>query len=310
LADVTLVETRIISGTGLLRVPTTVVKPRYVRLDIDVIREVLQPWNSYKYTPARSRYATLCFMRSGYVVAEDTVDFKKRSFDFIVDPIGQTLIAVKCSYEGILQTFFNLGNALSLPSISITNLIKDYENLNLLWDEVQITCEGTTAIQARLFWMPYDACNADANDERKPTPPPASLPSVPPGTAIGDISNPYPGDTVTNRSPLDTYQDPNTYPIGGNCAVYRMDTTVRRKSTINGAESNFAYSFWVRAPIEEVQLIVGAPGEIRVRCKGVAQSFNAVPACNPSVGLLNAASQTGNQFISYTSPPVFTYISG
>lgn len=219
MAELELKEDRLISGIGSVRVPDDIEDPRYLRLCIDVIREVPEPHESFKYTPTRSRYCTCSFMRDGYVIAEETVDYKKRCFDFVSDVSGQTLIAVKCAYKGILETFVNLGNALNLAPFIIANNIEDYEHLNLFWDEVQITCESTTAIQARLYVMEYDD-DCESSDPFKPPPPEPPLPPVPPGTSIGSISQPYDEDDPTSPNPLDELEPDPTE--GEECAIYEI----------------------------------------------------------------------------------------
>jgi len=120
-------------------------------------------------------------------------------------------------YKGILQTFVNLGNALTLFPFAVTNLIEDYENLRLLWDEVQVVCEGSTAVQVRLFALRYDD-DCESSDEKKLPPPPEPLPLVPPTSGIGSISPPYlNNDNVTNPNILDKdFKEPFD-PIGNEC---------------------------------------------------------------------------------------------
>lgn len=219
--ELELVEERLISGVGVLRVPLGTLDGRYYRLCIDVIREVPQPFESFKYTPTRSRYCTLSFMRDGYVIQEETVDYKKRCFDFVSDIAGQTLIAVKCMYKGLLQTFVNLGNALILFPFVVDNKIEEYEHLNLFWDEVLVTCESTTAVQVRLFILNH-ADDCESSDPFRPPPPPNPLPEVPPGTGIGTISPPYDLDPFTSPNPLDEGVEPEEPLFGEECQGYQI----------------------------------------------------------------------------------------
>lgn len=234
MAELDLVEERLISGTGLLRVPGLVEQARYFRLNIDVIREVPEPFKSFKWEPSRSRYCTLAFMRDGYVIEEQPVDYERRQFEWLADSPGQTLIAVKCSYKGILQTFVNLGIALNITPISVTNLIEDYENLRLLWDEVRVVCEGSTAVQVRLFVLRYDD-DCESSDERELPPPPPPLPRIPPGTGIGSISPPYEDDDVTSPNSLDEDVPPED--IGSDCQtlILNFSLVFADNTTENGS---------------------------------------------------------------------------
>ena len=239
MAELELIEDRIVSGRGLLRVPSSVENTRYLRLNIDVIRQVPEPFESFKWSPTRSRYCTLAFMRDGYVTQEEPVDYERRQFEFLADSPGQTLIAVKCAYKGLLETFVNLGNALNLAPFIIANNIEDYENLRLLWDEVQIVCEGSTAVQVRLFALEYDD-NCESSDEKKLPPPPSPLPRINSNESIGSISRPYDrNDTVTRPNPLDEFEPPPTE--GEQCEQYVVTFTATRPPNSN---LNFQRTIW------------------------------------------------------------------
>lgn len=240
MAELDLVEERLISGTGLLRVPGVVEDTRYLRLNIDVIREVPEPFKSFKWEPSRSRYCTLAFMRDGYVIDEQPVDYKRRQFEFVADSPGQTLIAVKCMYRGLLETFVNLGNALALVPFIVDDKIEDYENLRLLWDEVRVVCEGSTAVQVRLFALRYDD-DCESSDERELPPPPPPLPPVPPATGIGSISDPYEDDSITSPNPIDNVEEPPPPPEGEACTSYRVSFTAER---VGLANLNFQRDIW------------------------------------------------------------------
>lgn len=196
MAEITL-EERLISGTGVLRVPPTEAAMRYVSLLLDVIREPSFADYSKRYNPNRQRYATCVFLRKGYVVDEQPLDYAKRRFDYVIDPTGQLLVALKCANKQIQG---KLGGA--------SSNIASFSNLNLLWDEVRIVCHLDTAVQARLRMDILDDCGDDYS-EKSPPPPPAPLPKVPKGTSIGDISPPYEDDDdVTSKDPLDSYVPP------------------------------------------------------------------------------------------------------
>lgn len=220
MADIELIQERLISGTGLLRVPAEAENIRYLRLNIDVIREVAQPFNSNKWSPSRSRYCTLVFMRNEYVIQEEAVDYPRRQYEWVSDSPGQALNAVKCAYKGTLQTFVNLGIALNLVPISVTNLIEEYSNLPLLWDEVRVVCEGTTAVQVRLYSLEYDDECLTQNEQELPPPEPPE-PPVLPDVPIPDISLPYDDDDITSPAPIDDI--PEEPPLEGEeCTAYNV----------------------------------------------------------------------------------------
>lgn len=193
MAEIELIQERLISGKGVLKVPSDVVKNRLYILYTDVVREPKNKYINLNYNPGRSRYATICFFRTNYLIADIPIEFPRQVFDGVNDICGQNLIALKCAYSGILQTFINLGLALNLPPISVQNTIETYTNLRLAWDEMRIVCYADTAIQCRLYRLKYDVCDTDYDDDFPPPPPPAPLPSVPPGTPLDTISQPYSG---------------------------------------------------------------------------------------------------------------------
>lgn len=100
--------------------------------------------------------------RAGIVQGELIQEYPSQQFWDYFDPGGQTLVAIQCAYKGILQTFFNLGNSLSLPSISVQNAIADYSRLTPTWDECVIVCYSDTAIKVSLLQLVYDSCGEDS----------------------------------------------------------------------------------------------------------------------------------------------------
>jgi len=251
MADYELVEERLISGKGVLRVPDNPVKNRSAVLYLDVIREPRNKYVNLNWNPYRSRFASLVFRRDDYVIGTATMEFEQQAYDSIADISGQNLIAIKCMYEGILISFVNLAVAQGFVLTSYTDLIKDYESLSLGWEEVLIQCYADTAIQARLYRLEYDFCDPDKNKQRKPPPPPPRLPKVPPGTSIGDISRPYDdddddGNTVPYEGD-DTPPPPPEMPEDGNINWNFSTVRVPRVTKATGA-------FTAQAPIREYQV--------------------------------------------------------
>lgn len=193
-----LTQDRIISGKGLLRVPSEFKNVRYFTLYSDVVRIPTNQYKNLNYNPSRSRYGTLVFLRDGYVQFQHSIEYPNQSWDFVCDYSSQNLIALKCVYEGILTTFTNLAVALAqtpgstgLFVTTIEDKIKDYEYLNLSFDEVRVVCYGNTAIQLRLYATRNDTCAIEKDKASKPIPPTRPVPPVPPGVAIPEISTPY-----------------------------------------------------------------------------------------------------------------------
>lgn len=214
---------RIISGTGLLRIESPPTDVRRYTLFIDVIRIGEPDYRSAKYSPARQRYATMVLVRDDYVIAEHPIDYERRRFDFVLDATGQNLIAIKCQYKGVLQSFANLGTALGLTVVSVVDTIKDYKSLNLNWTEARFVCESTVALQVRLYRAQYEKCDSDSQDEDSPPPPPPPRSPVPPSTPIVDISRPYDNDNITSPSNQDSLAPPpSSFPFGSACKKFKV----------------------------------------------------------------------------------------
>lgn len=191
MANWTLVESRTISGSGVLRIPAAQSKFRATILYLDVVRLARSAYVNRNWNPERGKHSFVTFLRNDYVISHASHEWLRQSYDGIQDSAGQVLIALKCAYEGILQSFANLANAQGLPVISITDTIKDYENLAQSWTEARIRCYADTAVFARLYTLQYDTCSPDKDDQKQPPPPPPPPAKVPPGTPLSNISPPY-----------------------------------------------------------------------------------------------------------------------
>lgn len=239
--ELELVEERLISGKGVLRVPSAARKARYWIMYADVIRLPTNEYRELNWNPYQSLYARMVYRRDGYVQTYDYLRYTREQRTYINDITGQNLRAIKCAYEGILQTFFNLGNALALPSISITNLIKDYKSLALSWDEILFSCYSNTALQIRFFKLDYDVCNEENDDSDDPPPPPPPLPPVPPGTPIGSISPPYDeGDNDDgNTDPFDGDEIEPPFPPLPDNTLLKWNASTRRNPRTTYAQAVF-----------------------------------------------------------------------
>lgn len=269
-----IIDERIISGTGLLRIPQDVEKIYTWAIYVDVIREPTTVFKSNRYSPPRQRFATLNFLRDGYVVREETMDYARKRYMLIPDVTAQTLLAVKCSYQGVLQSFVNLATALSLPVISVTDLVKDMPSLNDVADSVQIRCENDTALQVRLYYRQLTTCNDESVVQPPPPPPPPPIPPITPGQPINNISPPYDeDDTITSPDPLDDDSDPQEpieTPFGATCEVYEVRGAIT--STDMGREERVDLFYGV---IEEFVFVPGSTvgsskDSIIIRSRGLA----------------------------------------
>lgn len=277
----------------MLRVPSDVQKRRLVILYSSLIRPPLSPYVNLNYSPPRSRYGFLTFHRNGYVVGEGAIEFDKQSFDTVADITSQNLIAIKCAYEGILQSYVNLAvgiggtpGGVGMSVVSVTDLIKDYEYLDLAWDEVRVVCYADTALNLKLYALPHDTCDPLKDKPRKPPPPEPPPDPVPPGTPLTNLDPPYEDeenpDNFTEPFPGDE-SDPTPLPPTDECVGYNV-AWVLFDSLINAEQSDTVPLF---GEIDDyrVTLDVGEfkpPGnpfsdtvQFQIRCRGVNAAGNS-----------------------------------
>lgn len=244
-----LIQKRLLSGKGVLKVPTDVVKNRYTVLYCTVIRKPKNPYLNNNYNPPRGRYGTLVFLRQGYVIDSKPIEYEKSAFDGINDICGQTLNAVKCAYSGTLQSIYNLAvsiagtpGGIGLTPTTIDNSIEDYTNLRLAWDECRYVAYADTAVELQLWRQKYDICEEGNDNDQPPPPPDAPHEPVPPGTPIYDIDDPYDDETSDDGNTQPYPGDEPPPPEGSACSIYQIVYTY--KNTLNATVTqtfNYAY---------------------------------------------------------------------
>jgi len=251
-ADPVLLDERLISGKGVLKIPSEARKLRYFRVFFDVVRPPKNPYLSQEWNPPQGLYARMVYRRDGYVQSSDSLKFKREERRFIADIAGQSLIATKCAYEGTLISFANLATGLGLTVTAVTDLIQDFQTLQLSWDEILFACYSDTALQVRLYGTDYDYCNEDPTPPNDPPPPPPPLPELPPGTPIGDISPPYDPDTNddgnTQPYPDDSIPAPPELP-GVTCQAYTLRIRIFSDGYGDPTPGYFDYEYTPYGPV-------------------------------------------------------------
>jgi len=301
------IQERLISGKGVLKVPTDVKKNRAYVLFATVIREPRNKYLSFNWNPAKSRYGNLVFLREGYVVDTLPIEFTKQVFDGINDISGQTLIALKCAYVGVLDSLVNLSLAIGgtpggigITPISYVDEIKDYENLRLAWDEVRLQCYADTAISLRLDRLKYDSCSPDKDKDNPPPPPPPpeDNPPIPPGTPIVNISDPYDGTDDGNTVPFEGDEFPTPPGEGGDCAPVTVTIIATEYNAIGDPTGGTTTSnIAVFGPVFGVRTVPsGSQVQFEIDCRGIQAS---TPTCIARAWYPYLISGYGN-VISYT----------
>lgn len=275
---VTLLQERIISGKGLLRLdPIEDSKYRYLLLLIEVIRRPRNEFLNFKWNPPEGFYANVTIGREGYVTERRTIDFPATLWKIIPDICGQSLIAQKCALDAIFQSIINLGTALNAVPISVNNPIADYANLNLESREYRFVCYSSSALRLRLYGEEYDSCNDDYKKTETggelPTPEPFSVPQDEPVTVSdsydADIDG---GDTIP--FPEDGF--PEDLPAGGDCQIVVVAGNIRYQVPEgNFFDFDFSVQVWgtveTATTIQNVAIDQPNTGGLLVGCKGRVQ---------------------------------------
>jgi len=307
----TTLATRVISGKGLVKLDSEAKAFKQARIITTYAQVIREPFNQYlnlNYNPPRSRYAQMVYLRKGYVQFVRNLEFRYQMWEDLPETSAQNMYAIQCAYDGILQTFFNLGNALLLPSISITDHIKDWVHPNLFWDEIKVVCYADTAIQITVECLTYDLCPEQEDKEgAPPPPPPPNVPGVPPGTPLPDtdypVSDPYEGDDDNGDTipyPIDIPEPPPEFPIGVQCDTYNVAV----QGTVSAGGSVQNNSIVVFGKVEYAGLDLDNPNQIVVIAYGDALAPGAFCRSNPQkIVLLGSSSGYVSGSVSYTVTP-------
>lgn len=230
MGEILAIAQRRISGTGLILPAFADLKHRRYTLFADIIRKPRTPYLNRESQPPETYYGVISLMKDGYVLQTYKIKFDSQIWIFDADISGEVLIAVKCQYLGVLQTFVNLGVALNLVPISVENTIGNYKALPLQWDSINVQCFADSAIQFVLKALTYDSCETDYLDPEIPAQPPNKPAAVPPGIGT-NIDPAYSGDTTTNPVQIDRDFEPA--PIGQFCVGHTLSWTYTY--SVNGA---------------------------------------------------------------------------
>jgi hypothetical protein len=169
--------------------------------------------------------------------------YPSHCIDIYASDSAEVLYSLICAYQGILDSFANLGTALGLPVVQKDNNIKDFTHKNFFPDKFQFACRDESAFRVRIDTVPYDFCldKPPKDDNITPPPPPPPPPHIPPPTPLDgnngnpQVSPPYnppnddgdsiPHDGDTAPPPPPTYWEinfnyganPGQFPIGIAC---------------------------------------------------------------------------------------------
>lgn len=293
-------ETRVISGKGILRLDKTsndFKKAKIITVFADVIRKPVNEYQNRNYNPVQSRYATLVFLRNTYVIRTEPLSYESQAWDFYPDPAAQTMFAVQCAYQGTLESFANLGTALGVTPISIVNNIEDWEHEDLFWDEIKVVCYADTAIQLVAESTEYELCPEQTDKEPNPpplipTPPDLLQPGEPLDANSTPVSPPYPDEEPGDTDPFEGDLTEEESPQGTACAAYTLSWQWTRAS--DGTVFNRSWTIRGEYVIASLDWNVTGPSAINwvMVTRGSSGLPSGLPACRPSPTLATLFSDT------------------
>lgn len=277
-----LIETRVISGLGVLQLPVNLAYRTY-RVWVNLIRFPSIDFPNAKFNPERSNYCNVLFMAQSYVYREEVLRYEKHVLELDANQseayIGSYL---SCSLTSISNALAAIAVAVGLPP-PVPGSPLFVEPVVSPVTELYFSCRDDVAIQVTLFGLLLDVdCAASVPSGKQPAGEPVEIPQVPPGTPVSP-SAPYvlpddDGNTVPN--PLDsppsvtcyeivsegaTGQNTPGVPIVGNGS---FTTSYLRCDPITATFETIPFGFYA-----------GALGWI-VRCNG---TFVILSASEPSI---------------------------
>ena len=288
MSEYELIEERLISGTGVMRI-TQDADFRDIVIYAEVVRLPINLYQNLNFDPPKGFYAHIQQMYDGYVVSSADMNFENEMIRIIPDVCKQVMIGLKCIDNNIVNMLTLLGDDITGVEYSFFPQLTEMTSRPLLVDELVFSCYTDTALRVSQYGLKVVKCTPERDDvppkPRKPDP----IDKLPPGSPIGDISPPYDEeDNFTKPADIDESvpdPDPNPdLPAGDECQRVRCTSAIT--TTTNGREVR---SEVVYGPVTEFFLNPsgGPDGNTRdailLTCRGLAEFNGAVQPCIPPV---------------------------
>jgi hypothetical protein len=226
------IETRLISGRGIIRIPDSD-KYRCLLLYVNVVRLPAVNFSTSKWNPDKSEYVRITWERNKYIIRQDIQGFESQSYTQQSDVTGYIAKGLLCILPSIINYFDYIASGVGRPPLPQGGDLW-IESLKFDPTVIKFCCRLDTAIEVQLWRLYYDI-NCEGATPDPPSPPdPPPPPKVPTGIPIGDISPPYPGDddngdTVPN--PGDETAPTPEAPEGEPCSIILCRWSANFKST-------------------------------------------------------------------------------
>lgn len=268
------VQTRTISGRGIFRLDERFEDCRLITLYSSVLRQPKNRYLNKNWSPDQGQYANLTFCYQDYVALSYMQKYEMQSWVIHDNESAQIAASLVCMYDGILETFVNLANALDVILSPFQNKIRDHPHTSFQYDELRFDCYADTALTLTVIGEKITKCNPLDAPGRPPQLPPPRPPSEPPGTPLNDdstpLSPPYEEEDSDKESPfpgdLPAPPEEPDFPAGEECVPILM------RWLTGDSEGNEQYISRTVFGVVEGQRIAGDQGNysIFVTCQGDA----------------------------------------
>lgn len=230
------IETRTISGSGVLRLPRQPQRYRYFRVYFSVVRPPFYDYQNFEWFPEKGFYARISAMSSRFVISEfemqrynEVKDYRcEEEADYLVNPLI-------CAISTLNQNILAIAQVLGVPPTGVPQPI-NWDRVSIQPDRLQIECRDDTALSVRLFGVRFVNDCGNNDDESVVDPPvsePPPPPPFPPGLPIEEISPPYPDDEFPQDTrPFPDDKIPDEFPdlpFGEPCEVIVVTGTVEQR---------------------------------------------------------------------------------
>jgi len=282
-----LLETRFISGKGLLKVPLESQPYRRYALIADIVRLPTQFYINNNWTPPEGFYANMTFTNGRRVISKSAMKFVSQTWVFTPDPEGQAIIALKCAVDTHNQSIVNLGLAQGLPPISVNNPLEAFDILPLEWDAVRLKCHADSGIRLQLWGMPYEYCSPYSVFTADPPPdpdPPTEVPQGQPMEGDQEVSEPYEGDDDDGATqPLELDQLPEPPPPGGDSCqkYYIVVKIIHTNGSVSATQGVQAYGVIGGLRLASATPLPGNYQRLEIQCQGF---YSNNGQCQPTQG--------------------------
>lgn len=229
---------RRVSGKGLLIIPEENRKWKQLWLTVVEVRPPQNQYKNFEWNAEESLYGRVQWTGKNGIMQTYLCKYPLQTWEIWNNQAGQNLLAQKCVYDGILDTFVNLGNALNLLPIIRENDIENWKIQLCPVESILWNSYSTGAVELILTGENYEFCNAadvqayDLFEVPVPERVENDVPIIP--AACNDGSPTYPCDGgFTNPNSLDfePIEPPVGFPIGVIGETWRVTGQIRE---VNG----------------------------------------------------------------------------